>query len=192
MKSFKFIVIGFVLAIAGFSTLFVFEMAKTPKLTEQKHERERLISEAKAAKKKLEKLQRESKELTDVDSYVKTLVLADETAVLSAIKEISLLAEKDGLRDLELYYLNPDRPSMLPNSGGANFNPDTARNMGLTKAKAVFISMRFKSDFTALLNYLKDVYRLKTAFSVEQISIRRDTAIMPLQDIHLLLAVYMY
>jgi hypothetical protein len=62
----------------------------------------------------------------------------------------------------------------------------------LAKSKAIFVSIKFKSGFGSLLNYLKDVYALKTVFSVEQVSISRDEKIMPLQNIYLLLALYMY
>jgi hypothetical protein len=192
MKSFKFIAAGIILAIVCFFSLFILEMTKTPKLAEQKHERERVISEAKAAKKKLEKFRKNNTDLENTDKYVKKMVLADETAVLAAIREISILARENGLKDSELNYINPDNPATMGQAGGADINPDLARTMGLTKAKAVFVVAKFKSDFASLLNYLKDVYALKTVFSVEQISISRDEKIMPLQDIYLLLAVYMY
>jgi hypothetical protein len=166
-------------------------MGKTPKLIDQKHDREHIIDEAKSAKKKLEKLRKDNAELKAADNYVKKMILADESSVLTAIKEISLLAEKDGFADPEFYYINTDSPATITQAGVA-VDYDLARSMGLMKAKAVFVSIKFKSGFASLLNYLKDVYALKTVFSVEQISISRDEKIMPLQNISLLLALYMY
>jgi len=192
MKSFKLIIAGIVLAIVVFFTLFILEMAKTPKLAEQKHEHEKIISEAKVAKKKLEKFRKDITELNNLDSYVKTMVLPDEAAVLGVIKEASLLAGKDGLKDPEIYYINPDRPASAMQGGSINLNADLARSMGLAKSKAVFVSLKFKGGFVSLLNYLKDVYALKAAFSVEKVSIDRDDAILPLQNMYLLLALYMY
>jgi hypothetical protein len=191
MKSFKFIILGLILATVGFFSLFIFEMGKTPKLIDQKHDREHIIDEAKSAKKKLEKLRKDNAELKAADNYVKKMILADESSVLTAIKEISLLAEKDGFADPEFYYINTDSPATITQAGVA-VDYDLARSMGLMKAKAVFVSIKFKSGFASLLNYLKDVYALKTVFSVEQISISRDEKIMPLQNISLLLALYMY
>jgi len=192
MKSFKFIIAGFVLVTIGFSSLFVLEIMKKPKLIEQKHEREQIISDAQAAKKKLEKIHKEGNELKDADDYVKKMVVADEASALAAIKDISLLAEKNGLEGLELYYVNPDSPGATAQAGGVAINTDLSHSMGLIKAKAVFVSARFKSDYASVLNYLKDIYALQTAFSVEQISISRDEKIMPLQSVQLLLALYIY
>jgi len=192
MKSFKIIISGLILITIAFSGLFFLEMGKTPKLTEQKHEREHIIDEAKSAKKKLEKLRKDSAELRDADNYVKKMILPDEAAVLTAIKEISLLAEKDGFASPEFYYINTDNPATVTQAGSINLDYDLARTMGLTKSKAIFVSIKCKSGFSSLLNYLKDVYALKTVFSVEQILISRDEKIMPMQSIYLLLALYMY
>jgi hypothetical protein len=189
MKSFKFIIVGLILVTIGFAALFVVEMAKTPKLIEQKHERENIIGEAQSAKKKLEKFKSDSNELKDADDYVKKMVLADEASALAAIREMSLLAEKDGLKGLEIRYVNPDSGAQPGDVGAGS---DLPRSMGLVRSKVVFVSAQFESDFVSLLKYLKDIYALKAASSVEQVAISRDEKIMPLQRMRLSLALYIY
>jgi len=191
VKSFKLIILGLILAVTTFLGLFIWEMAKAPKLIEEKSEREHLIHEARAARRKLEKIRLEICELKTTEDYVRQLIIPDDAAAILTIKEISRLAQTNGLKDLEFNYIPQDSTNKLPASGGS-VTLGLAQAMGLAKAKAVYVSAQFKSDFNSLLKYLKDLYGMKAVSSIEMVAITRDQAIMPLQKMSLLLALYMY
>ncbi len=187
MKGFNFIIGGALLLVAIFGALFLRETAYTKALKAEKEEKQKVILEATTAKRKLEKLQTELKELKEASTYVKKMILADDAAVLVAIKDLSRLAAKNGFKNIEFSYVNP-----AAGKGSAAELTDPAHAFGLKKAKPVFVVANFDASYSALAAFLKSVYDKKVVFSLERLSIKRSAQIIPRQNVSLLLAVYMY
>jgi len=187
MKSFKFIIIGIILAIISFFALMFIQMRESVTLEKTREEKQKVIMEASAAKKKLAKMERDLNELKEASQFVKKMILPDDAAVLSFMRDISICVGNNALKKLEFAY----SPNFKP-PAGVLVNSDLGRAYGLKNSKASFIAMNFEGDYVSFGNFMKDLYSFKTVVSVENISIKRDSAIMPRQKIFLVIAVYMY
>jgi len=192
MRWFKFMFTGLVLLAIAFFAMFIAEMSRAPSLERKKEHKEKIILDAAVAKKKLETLRKEIDRLASASLYVKKMILADDSAAMEAIKDISRLAVKNGLKDVDIFYSDQNNDGVLAQAGALVLDKDLARTFGLRKARPVFMAIRFEGDYGSLLAFAGDIYDMKTVFSLEQVSIERDDAIMPLQRIFILAAAYMY
>ena len=192
MRWFKWALIAAVLMTVLFFLLFILELTRTPKLAAQKSEKEKIIIEAAQSKKKLEKIRRDIDELENAAQYVKGMVLTDEAAALSAIKTISSLAARNGLKDVEIYYSSKGDYAVVAPAGALASGVNLAKAFGLQKAKPILIGLKFEGSYSSLVRLIEDLYNMQAVLSLEQLSITRSEGIMPLQKMFILVAAYMY
>lgn len=187
MKGLNFIIAGVFIAVLVFFLLMLGQMRHTVQLQSERVEKQKVILEASTARKKLAKLEKDLNDLKTTADFVKKMVLPDDASVLGVIKEMSKIVSRYGAKNVQFSY----KPKFnLPS--GVPANNDLAKNYGLKKSRAAFIAADFESEYTALEEFLKDIYALKTAISVERVSIARNENIIPRQKVSLVLAVYIY
>lgn len=197
MKSFKLILIIIGIFIAVFSTLLVLEVRTFSGLKEAIAEKSSRIAEAKKTQKESTELEQEVLKLQQEVKEVEYKIPKGEVKPLRLFEEITLLAYKQGMKNVSFTSGEEEDGEAPLESAGApeEFDEDYSAAPGAPNSiqvKPLVFTMECESEYQTLLTFLKELFAMERIVTVESVRVERVQDLIPRQKVTLKLTTYTF
>lgn len=182
MKRFKLILSLTTIFLIFFSFSFLTEYKKNLFLKRKIKEDTKKLKEAEKMKKEIERLEQSKKNQLLKLQTIEERIPQDSYATISLIEEITAIATQLGIKKIKFFSKKEALESLEP----------TTFVLYEEKIKPLFIYVTLEAEFPTFITFLKRITKIKRIVAVEDIEIKREKNILPLQKIQFKLVTYIF
>jgi hypothetical protein len=182
MKSFKIIIIILCAVSCGLFVLLTLEVRHGASLKGANAEIVEHMKDIKKKSKDYNRMKNDFNRFQDEVAALNARIPQDEFVPLKLIKALSILANQEKLRKIEIVY--DDKPRQAASS--QETRADSARIASL------YITMNFEAEFGSVLSFLKRAGEIGRLITIESINVVRADDVSPRQRIKLVLVTYTF
>jgi len=182
MRSFKIIIMVICAVSCGLFVLLALEVRHGSSLKADEASTAERLKDIRKKRKDYDRLKNEFKKFQDDVAALNAHIPQDEFVPLRLIKALSILANQEKLRKIEIVY--DDKPRQVASI--EETRADSARIASL------YIIMNFEAEFGSFLSFLRRAAEIDRLITIESISVVRADDTLPRQRIKLVLATYTF